>query len=148
MDQRKRPQRGKIKHEDQQGETVFTQEGLVVGRGDNRRVISPETVTDLAATWADQKEIAQILDIPLGTLRYNFAKELEKGRAETKQALRRAQIKLALGGNVTMLIWLGKNILGQSDQPQAAPEKLTMPQIIVTKEALQQAMDEDPEDPK
>lgn len=145
MDQRKQPRRGKINHVDDHGETVFTEEGLVVGRGSNRRVISPEEVENLARTWADQKEIAQILDIPLGTLRYNFAKELEKGRAETKQALRRAQIKLALNGNVTMLIWLGKNILGQSDTPRGEKENLQLPQIVVTREALAAAAQEDDE---
>jgi hypothetical protein len=31
-------------------------------------------------------------------------------------ALRRKQIQLALNGNVTMLIWLGKQYLGQSEQ--------------------------------
>jgi len=34
---------------------------------------------------------------------------------ETKNSLRRAQLKVALDGNVTMLIWLGKQMLGQSE---------------------------------
>jgi hypothetical protein len=31
--------------------------------------------------------------------------------------LRRAQLKSALEGNTSMMIWLGKNILKQSDNP-------------------------------
>jgi hypothetical protein len=36
-----------------------------------------------------------------------------------KIRLRRAQLRLAIDGNVTMLIWLGKQYLGQSDHPFA-----------------------------
>ena len=50
-------------------------------------------------------------------LKYNFYPYILKGQEETKQKLRHAQIKSALSGNATMLIWLGKNILGQSDSP-------------------------------
>jgi hypothetical protein len=42
---------------------------------------------------------------------------MAKGRDDLKQSLRRSQIRLALSGNAVMLIWLGKNILGQSDTP-------------------------------
>ena len=51
------------------------------------------------------------------TLKYNFSDYIEKGRAQLKYRLRRAQIHTALNGNPTMLVWLGKNILGQSDNP-------------------------------
>ena len=52
---------------------------------------------------------------------------MTKGRAETKQALRKAQIKSAIGGNTTMLIWLGKNILGQNDNPINTSEEQVLP---------------------
>ena len=63
--------------------------------------------------------MSDFFGVPANTLKYNFSDLVAKGRSETKQALRRAQIKLALGGNATMLIWLGKNILGQQETPQA-----------------------------
>jgi predicted DNA-binding protein (UPF0251 family) len=44
------------------------------------------------------------------------AEALERGRAEVKISIRRAQIKSALAGNVTAQIWVGKNILNQSDR--------------------------------
>lgn len=92
-------------------------EGIVVGRGDNKTVIPPEEVYKLAKLWCSMQEIADWFEIPRETLKYNFSDLIAKGRAETKQALRRAQLKNALGGNTSMQIWLGKNILGQSDQP-------------------------------
>ena len=94
-------------------------EGLVVGRGENRRVIVPEEIEKLAKYWCSWEEMSDFFGVPANTLKYNFSDLVAKGRSETKQALRRAQIKLALGGNATMLIWLGKNILGQQESPQA-----------------------------
>jgi hypothetical protein len=41
--------------------------------------------------------------------------------------LRQAQIKLALSGNAVMLIWLGKNILGQSDSGLSDQSKPVLP---------------------
>lgn len=90
-------------------------EGVIVGR--DKKVIPPEEVFKLAAIGSKDREIAEWFGIDEDTLRYNFTPELIKGRENLKQSLRRAQIKLALSGNATMLIWLGKNILGQSENP-------------------------------
>ncbi len=94
---------------------TLTKEGLVVGRGDSKKVIPPDEVEKLARLWCSYQEIAEWFELPVETLKYNFRDLIAKGRSETKQALRRAQIKSALGGNTTMLIWLGKNILGQGE---------------------------------
>jgi hypothetical protein len=92
-------------------------QGYMVGRGINRRVISPDDVYKLAAIGCSTCEIARWFNIPENTLRYNFSEIIENGREDLKQSLRLAQIKLALSGNATMLIWLGKNILLQQENP-------------------------------
>ncbi|MDE2472931.1 MAG: hypothetical protein KGL35_30520 [Bradyrhizobium sp.] len=46
----------------------------------------------------------------------DLAECLERGRAMGKSTLRRLQWKLAQEGNPTMLIWLGKQLLGQKDR--------------------------------
>ena len=92
-----------------------TIEGRIVGR--DKKVIPPAEVFKLAQIGCKDIEIANWLGIAEDTLRNNFAVELLKGREALKQSLRRAQISLALSGNATMLIFLGKNYLGQSDQP-------------------------------
>lgn len=102
----------------------MTKEGLIVGRGDNRKVVPPDEVEKLARLWCSYNEIAEWFEIPVETLKYNFSDIIAKGRSETKQALRRAQIKSALSGNTSMLIWLGKNILGQSDNPGGGNDEL------------------------
>lgn len=46
----------------------------------------------------------------------NFADYFGQKRGKGKIALRRKQMQVALSGNTTLLIWLGKQYLGQSDK--------------------------------
>ena len=48
--------------------------------------------------------------------RLTFADYFKKMSAGGKISLRRAQFKAATGGSVAMLIWLGKQYLGQKDK--------------------------------
>jgi hypothetical protein len=89
--------------------------GIEVGK--EKKIIDPKEVEKLASIGMKNSEIAEYLDIDDSTLGYNFKQELIKGRHNLKVSLRKAQISLALSGNATMLVWLGKNILGQSDSP-------------------------------
>lgn len=106
---------------------TITKEGLVVGTGKNRKVVPPDEVEALARLHCTYKEMAEFFGINVETLKYNFSDIIAKGKSETKQALRKAQIKLALSGNATMLIWLGKNILEQSENPQATSDSTILP---------------------
>lgn len=45
-----------------------------------------------------------------------FARAYERGRANMRCSLRRKQISVAMEGNYTMLIWCGKQYLGQHDR--------------------------------
>lgn len=90
-------------------------EGVVVGR--DKKIVPPADVFKLAQMGCKDSEIADWFGIDENTLRYNFSVELLKGKTALKHSLRQAQIRLALSGNATMLIFLGKNILGQSDSP-------------------------------
>jgi hypothetical protein len=94
-----------------------TKTGLVVGRGANKKVIHPDDVYKLARLGCNLEEMADFFQVNRETLKYNFQDYINRGKAEIRGKLRDAQIKLALQGNATMLIWLGKNLLGQSDNP-------------------------------
>lgn len=96
---------------------TMTKEGLVVGRGKNRTVIDPREVQHLAELHCSIQEMADFFQVPRETLKYNFRDIIAKAKETTKQRLRKAQISLALKGNATMLIWLGKQYLGQSENP-------------------------------
>jgi hypothetical protein len=107
--------------------------------------VPPQEVEDLAAIGCNNKEISAWFGIDDSTLSYNFKQELEKGRANLKQSLRRAQLKLALTGNAVMLIWLGKNILGQTDSPQTTAAEVlpfTDDELDEIKEDLKEELDE------
>lgn len=102
-----------------------TVEGVVVGR--DKTVIPPEEVFKLASIGCKDIEISDWFGIDNNTLRYNFSAELTKGREHLKQSLRRAQLEVALKGNAVMLIWLGKQYLGQTDNPLDSSDTQVLP---------------------
>ena len=106
---------------------TITKEGLIIGRGDNRVVVDPKEVEKLARLHCTIKEIAEYLGTTADTISYHFADIITKAKTETKNSLRRAQLKVALDGNVTMLIWLGKQMLGQSESPISDGNKQPLP---------------------
>lgn len=70
------------------------------------------------------EEIASFFEISYDTLerrckeqfKVSFAEYIKEKSAKGKSSLRRMQWKAAMNGNVTMLIWLGKQYLGQADK--------------------------------
>lgn len=78
--------------------------------------VDPTRVTELAANGMIQREIAVILKCSTDTIQRHFAKEYEDGRELCNSKLRSKQVELALAGNTTLLIWLGKQRLGQSEK--------------------------------
>ena len=105
--------------------TEMTVLGLPVGR--DKKIVPPDEVYKLAAIGCKDTEICNWFGIGPDALRNNFAAELTKGREDVKIALRRAQLTTALEGNATMQIWLGKNLLGQSDNPTDTAENQALP---------------------
>jgi len=78
------------------------------------------TITEAADYLAKRYRV----DLPRITF-HHFLERNEKameafecGKSEGKLSLRRQQMKKAEAGDTTMLIWCGKNILGQSDKQE------------------------------
>jgi len=89
--------------------------------GKKKIVIDYELAHKLARMACTNEEIAACLNVS-AKYYYDVLKRdpelsdmIQKGRAEGRASLRRAQWAKALEGNPTMLIWLGKQLLGQSD---------------------------------
>ena len=97
----------------------------------------------MAEIGCPDAEIAEWLGITESTFRFNFSGYATKARSQLKQKLRRAQIHTALGGSVPMLIWLGKNILGQSDNPVDLDKPTVLPWI--TEQLKDHKTESDPE---
>jgi hypothetical protein len=81
----------------------------------NPKNIQEEDVYRLASQGCTMEESAAILGCSLSTIDRNFSEAHRAGRNNMLHALRAKQIELALKGNVTMLIFLGKAYLGQYD---------------------------------
>jgi len=89
---------------------------------DKKEVSIEKQVEKLASFGLTNKEIAEALAYNENTLKRNFEIFLIKGRANLKQKLKRKQIQVALQGNVSMLIWLGKQYLEQKDKMEESGE--------------------------
>lgn len=86
--------------------------------GRPRKEIDWELVKELAELQCTQDEIASALRISTNTLRQypQFLQLHKEGLENGRKCLRRWQYQKARDGNVTMLIWLGKQYLGQRDR--------------------------------
>jgi len=123
--------------------TEIVKQAMIVGR--NQTPVPPDEVELMAKIGCTDREIAEHFGITDSALRYNFTDFLVKGRSELKQRLRQAQLRVAFEGNATMLIWLGKNILSQTENPiQAGKEPLpfTDDEIYGVKEDLTSEQDD------
>ena len=86
----------------------------------------------LMGMWCTKEEIAGWFAVSVATIERRckeWAEEIgfENGSfetlrniygASTKASIRRSQIQHALNGNTSLLIWLGKNLLGQTETPE------------------------------
>jgi hypothetical protein len=84
--------------------------------------IDEELVAQLAGLNCSQEEIARIVGCAVSTLKRRCDLALKRGADYVKTSLKKKQFDTAMNGNVVMLIWLGKNILGQSDKIETKGE--------------------------
>lgn len=94
-----------------------------MGRGRPTIEFDLSDVEMLGMLGATEADMAAWFNCGLRTIEHRMAKEdgdsrrsYEKGFGRLKVSLRRKQIESAKGGNVTMLIWLGKQLLDQADK--------------------------------
>jgi len=78
--------------------------------------IDTKEVFKLASYGCTNKEIADFFGCSADLLEKSYSEFLRKGRTDVKIRLRQLQWTSAENGNVTMQIFLGKNILGQQDK--------------------------------
>lgn len=91
-----------------------------------QKTIDWVAVGKLAGIHCTHEEIASFLEISVDTLHRAAKRDLELSFAEYYEekkrlgaiSLRRKQYELAMSGDRTLLIWLGKQLLKQSDKIQ------------------------------
>src|SRR5687768_14523806 len=107
--------------------------------GRPRKEIDQPTFEGLCEIQCTLEEIAGVFRMSEDTVErwckrtyeLGFADTYKKFSATGKTSLRRQQFELAKKGNATMLIWLGKQYLGQTDKPTAdeADEQVNFEQL-------------------
>lgn len=99
--------------------------------GRPKKTIDPKMVRNLAKIGCKISEIAIVMECSRDTLERRFAAVFIKEHELLKTSLRRMQWASARKGNVAMQIFLGKQLLGQSDKqeistPPGAPPTLNV----------------------
>lgn len=79
------------------------------------------TIEKLASYMCTDEEIASLLGVSVDVLtnaknNETFTECKKRGFDNGKASLRRKQYEVAMGGNCTMLVWLGKQYLGQTEK--------------------------------
>jgi transcriptional regulator with XRE-family HTH domain len=92
-----------------------------------RKALTPaETVHILASKGCSQSEIAEAIGISVDTLQRDteLYAAWKRGHNRMSISIHRAQYRTGVEkGNVTMLIWLGKNYLSQTDKVSVETER-------------------------
>lgn len=88
------------------------------GRGRPKADIDLKAIEAAASIGCTQEEIGYIVGCSDRTImrREDASEAFQRGHAAMRTSLRRMQWKKAQEGNVAMMIWLGKQILGQKDR--------------------------------
>ena len=117
--------------------------------------VSSEVIRRYGCIGLSNEEMAQVLGANLADIRKQmetdpatgsqtpFSLAYHRGLAALKSSIRRKQIQMAMRGNYTMLIWLGKQLLNQREQmvqiqsegsrvDPDAPRKITISVIQAT----------------
>lgn len=97
----------------------------------NNKNLTEDRVRDLAMIQCTMGEIAACCRCSVDTLERHFADVIKEGYELGKESLRRAQVKKAMEGNPTMLIWCGKHILKQREVIEIDSNKITDVQTVL-----------------
>ena len=86
--------------------------------------IDKEQVEKLASFGCSNTEIASFFGCDESLIRKSYSEFIAKGKDKGKIRLRQLLWKSAERGNVAMLIWLGKQMLGQTDKQEITTTEL------------------------
>jgi hypothetical protein len=89
------------------------------GRKSITTKVDRDQVYKLASLNVSVKDIADVIGVSKKALELHYLDTINKGRANLRASVLRKQYEVGVNdGNVTMLIWMGKQHCGQRDQSQ------------------------------
>ena len=103
----------------------MTKQKKSVGRP--KKELDTDLIEKLASIFCTNEEIASVVGCHADTLADNFSDHIKKGKEKGKMSLRRRQYEKAMSGHTTMLIWLGKQYLGQKDRIETIENNEPLP---------------------
>ena len=95
--------------------------------GKSKRISEVDEVARMAAVGAPDRMIGDALGISVRTIQRKFAAIVRKARALRRIKILECQMAAVEKGVPALLIWIGKNELGQLDAPEAPKETTTKP---------------------
>ena len=99
--------------------------------GRPRKQIDAIVLDGLASIGCTVDEMAAVLGVSRDTLDRNYADRIKTGKEKCKTSLRRMQWKAAENGSNAMLIWLGKQLLGQREHTEIGTADGEPLQVVV-----------------
>lgn len=93
--------------------------------------IDKDQFEKLCSMFCSQIEIADFFNVTDDTIqnwckrtyKLGFSEVYKRKSSRGKMSIRRKQFEVAMDGNTTMLIWLGKQYLGQADKMDFVEEQ-------------------------
>lgn len=93
--------------------------GMSKALGRPRKTLDPEVIARFIGKGFTVEYVARLMDVCVDTLYGNYSDALKKGYAFREGCLQAKQFKDAMKGNATLLIWLGKQWLNQTDKSES-----------------------------
>lgn len=100
-----------------------------------------EQLAAINCTWV---EIEAVTGIPERTAKRKYGALYKKGNSTGKSSLKRKMWETAMGGNVTMMIWLSKQLLGYTDKM----DQRLYAELLSIKQKIEQYQELSPEQKK
>ena len=89
-----------------------------------RKQLDTGLIEKLASIGCSIEEIASQVNASVATLYRRYEAAIKKGHQLRNISIRQMQWLAAMDGNTTMLIWLGKQYLGQADKQEVKEQRL------------------------
>ncbi len=113
--------------------------------GRPKKPVDWDIISKLCGLHCNQEEIAAFTGVSLDTIerackrenKINFAEYYRQKKDLGRVSLRRKQWEVAMSGDKTLLIWLGKQMLGQSEKTEHLAENVSRPNRDKSDEELE-----------
>lgn len=100
------------------------------GSGEPRKEPDEQLIYDCARDLCTMEQIGRMVGVSVDTLERRYMHIINKARDYIHRALRAKQIEMALKGDRTMLVWLGKVELGQTEVKDTATLEIEVRSLL------------------